>query len=147
LPSDLGWIAPPICPDLIYDRHRAIQLANFRIPYLHMREFAHHLPPYDHLTDDERKDVLHSLIQTIKRCNLSGFGAVIRLPDLQRFNRERSHELEALPLALYACMNDIYVADPWREVDITLDRFDKPNLVLAKAKNMRLLIGPMMLAR
>jgi hypothetical protein len=31
-------------------------------------------------------------------------------------------------------MNDIYVADPWREVDITLDRFDKPNLVLAKAK-------------
>ncbi len=34
-------------------------------------------------------------------------------------------------MALYACMNDIYVADPWREVDITLDRFDKPNLVLA----------------
>ncbi len=117
-----------------FEREWAIQLANFRIPYLHMREFAHHLPPYDHLTDDERKDVLHSLIQTIKRCNLSGFGAVIRLPDLQRFNRERSHELEALPLALYACMNDIYVADPWREVDITLDRFDKPNLVLAKAK-------------
>jgi hypothetical protein len=21
LPSDLGWIAPPVCPDLIYDRH------------------------------------------------------------------------------------------------------------------------------
>jgi hypothetical protein len=65
---------------------------------------------------------------------LSGFGAVIRLPDLQRFNRERSRQLEVLPLALYACMNDSYVADPWREVDIMLDRFDKPNLALAKAK-------------
>jgi hypothetical protein len=65
-----------------------------------MREFAHHLPPFDQFTDDERKDVLHALIQTIKRCNLSGFGAMIRLPDLQRFNRERAHQLEALPLAL-----------------------------------------------
>jgi hypothetical protein len=22
LPSDLGWIASPLCPNLIYDRHR-----------------------------------------------------------------------------------------------------------------------------
>ena len=73
----------------------AILLAHFRIPYLHMREFAHHLPPFDHLTGDERENVLHSLIQTIKRCNLAGFGAVVRLPDLQRFNRERSRQLEA----------------------------------------------------
>ena len=59
-----------------FEREWAIQLANFRIPYLHMREFAHHLPPFDQLTNDERKDALHALIQTINRCNLSGFGAV-----------------------------------------------------------------------
>jgi hypothetical protein len=34
------------------------------------------LAPFDQLTDDERKDALHALIQTINRCNLSGFGAV-----------------------------------------------------------------------
>jgi hypothetical protein len=117
-----------------FESQWAILLAHFRIPYLHMREFAHHLPPFDHLTGDERENVLHLFIQTIKRCNLAGFGAVVRLPDLKRFNRERSRQLEALPLALYACMNDIYNADPWREVDITLDRFAKPVSVLAKAK-------------
>jgi hypothetical protein len=25
VPSDLGWIAPPVRPDLIYDRHRSAQ--------------------------------------------------------------------------------------------------------------------------
>jgi hypothetical protein len=117
-----------------FERRWSILLDGFGLPYLHMREFAHHLPPFARLTCDERKDVLHSLIQTIKDCELSGYGAVIRLPDLNRFNRERSRNLEALPLALYACMNDIYVADPWREVDMALDRFDKPDSVIAKAR-------------
>jgi hypothetical protein len=117
-----------------FERRWSILLDGFGLPYLHMREFAHHLPPFARLTCDERKDVLHSLIQTIKDCELSGYGAVIRLPDLNRFNRERSRNLEALPLALYACMNDIYVADPCREVDMALDRFDKPDSVIAKAK-------------
>jgi len=99
-----------------------------------MREFAHRRPPFDHLTTSDRKAVLDSLIQTIKGCELGGYGAVIRLPDLKRFNRERPRKLEALPLALYACMNDIYVANPWCEVDMTLDRFDKPYSVIAKAE-------------
>jgi len=58
-----------------FEREWAIQLANFFIPYLHMREFAHHLPAFDQLKDDERKDALRALIQTINQCNLFGFGA------------------------------------------------------------------------
>jgi len=27
LPSDLGWFAPPVCPDLIYDRHTRTTLS------------------------------------------------------------------------------------------------------------------------
>ena len=109
-------------------------LEKFRIPWLHMRDFAHHRPPFDRLSKVERSEVLGSLIDTIKHCELVGYGGVIRLPDLRRFNRERSRELEARPLALYACMNDIYVADPWREIDMTLDRFDKPQRVINKAR-------------
>ena len=31
-------------------------------------------------------------------------------------------------------MNDIYVEDRWREVEMILDGFDKPCLVIQKAK-------------
>jgi hypothetical protein len=104
------------------------------IPFLHMRTFAHHLEPFDQLTDSDRIYILKALTLTIERCGLSGFGAVIRLPDLNRFNAERSRYLEARPLALYACMNAIYVEDPDRQVEIIIDRFDKPHSVIEKAK-------------
>jgi hypothetical protein len=33
LPCDLGWIAPPICPDLIYDRHNGQNLFDRYVDY------------------------------------------------------------------------------------------------------------------
>jgi hypothetical protein len=38
-----------------FEEQWAILLDRFRIPYLHMREFAPHKPPFDHLTKEERK--------------------------------------------------------------------------------------------
>jgi hypothetical protein len=104
------------------------------IDFLHMKDFAHHKPPYDRLSEPDRVRVLTSLIRTIKDCGLAGFGAVIRLPDLRRFNLERGRNLEARPLALYVCMNDMYVEDPWREIEIILDKFVKPHSVIEKAE-------------
>jgi hypothetical protein len=87
-----------------------------------------------HLNEADRVKVLKALIKTIKECGLTAFGVTIRLPDLRRFNAERNRNLEALPLALYVCMNDIYVEDPWRKVQMILDKFDKPWNVIEKAK-------------
>jgi hypothetical protein len=109
-------------------------LSELNIPWLHMKEFAHYQKPFDHLDDADRVRVLKALIKTIKECELTAFGVTIRVPDLRRFNAERNRNLEALPLALYVCMNDIYVEDPWRKVQIILDKFDKPYNAIKKAK-------------
>jgi hypothetical protein len=117
-----------------FEREWRRLLTELRIPWLHMKEFAHHLEPFDYLNEAERVTILKALINTIKECGLTGFGVVIRLPDLRRFNAERDRNIEALPLALNVCMNDIYVEDPWRKIEMILDGFDKPYQVIEKAE-------------
>jgi hypothetical protein len=113
---------------------RRLLAEELNIPWLHMKDFAHYKKPFDHLNEADRVKVLKALINTIKKCGLTAFGVVIRLPDLRRFNAERDRNIEALPLALYVCMNDIYVEDPWCQVKMILDGFDKPYVVIQKAE-------------
>jgi hypothetical protein len=120
---------------VVFEREwRRLLAEELNIPWLHMKDFAHYQKPFDHLNAADRIKILKALIKTIKECGLTAFGVTIRLPDLRRFNAERNRDLEALPLALYVCMNDIYVEDPWREVEMILDGFNKPYRVIQKAK-------------
>jgi len=75
----------------------------FGVPYLHMREFAHSKPgsPFETWKDDEAKRAafLSALTQVIRQSDLVGVGAIVRVPDLQWFNRDYGLDLKAYTLA------------------------------------------------
>lgn len=74
------------------------RLTDYKVPYLHMKEFAHYRPPFDIFKDNEsnkekpeRKLFLQSLINIMEDTNLMGIGSVVRLEALDKFNKEKTY--------------------------------------------------------
>jgi hypothetical protein len=60
----------------------------------------------------------------VRKSNLFGFGALIRLHDLGRFNAERNLEIDAVSLAIYACLIDIEQKFDDQIIELTIDRIN-----------------------
>jgi hypothetical protein len=99
-------------------------LDKHQVPYLHMRELAHFLGPYKKWKNDEdgRVAFISDLISVVSKSNLCGFGALIRLHDLRKFNAERNLQIDAAALALYSCLIDIEKQFSAQMVELTIDR-------------------------
>lgn len=117
-------------------------LRKYRVPYLHMKEFAHHIPPFDIFWDNklkiekpERKEFLNELINVMVDCQLNGILSVTILDDLNRFNINRNIKIDALALNLYACMLFIDYFYPKTSIEMVIDKLEGPWLIIDKAIN------------
>ena len=113
----------------------ALQLCD--VPYMHMKEIPDPSSPLHKFSGRENADakelLFANLIGAIQRAKLWAFGAVVRLPDLQRFNSERGRAVRAVPLALYGVMNEIAAKEPPGLVEGVVDRVDKAEKQIATA--------------
>ena len=101
------------------------------VPYFHMKEWARPNGIYAkwHPPQDHRKEVaefMASLAAVVRNSYLHGISSIVRIADLERFNREKRLELEAYPLAVYGCLLLIDRYAPERaEIEIVFDRVEK----------------------
>jgi hypothetical protein len=95
-----------------------------RVPYLHMREFAHFKKSFEKFKDNKEDRIifLQSLINVMKNANLYGIGSVIRLSGLREFNAEKGICINAYSFNLYFCI--MQICHQWKEkpIQITLDK-------------------------
>jgi hypothetical protein len=111
----------------------------FKVDYLHMKEFAHSVPgsPFESWRDDagRRAAFLSALGDVIRKSDLFGVGAVIRLSDLRRFNAEEGLSLNAYSLGIYACLIELSQKYPSQTVKTIWDRgVANQELLIARAR-------------
>lgn len=106
----------------------------FDVPYLHMKEFAHSKPgsPFEAWKGDEprRAAFLAALAKVIRQSDLAGVGAIVRVPDLLRFNRDYGLDLQAYPLGVYASLIELSRRYPNRDVETLWDKVDRHNAMI-----------------
>jgi hypothetical protein len=73
-----------------------------------MREFTALKSPFD-WQENKRRSFISALTSVIEESELYCVGEVIRLPDMRRFNEERTLALEPFALAIYGCMMSLYM--------------------------------------
>jgi hypothetical protein len=124
----------------VFEEQWAAVLDRFEVPYFHMKEFGDPngvyqkwLPAKDHY--EEIKVFMAGLARAIGRSQLKGFGSILRLNDLDRFNAEKGQSLEPYPLAAYANMVWIGNANPKSVINLTFDRTEQISSKLKKAKS------------
>jgi hypothetical protein len=121
-----GYIAPVSGWEVFEPRWKRI-LDREGVSELHMTDFANFRGEFASWRGDEprRQAFLGDLCQVIGEAGLHGVGAVVRLDDLARFNAETGAALEPMPLAIYWCMNAIYMYDPDHLVELRIDRMKR----------------------
>jgi hypothetical protein len=67
-----------------------LERPEFAVHYLHMKEFAHSGGPFKDWKENEHKraNFIAALADVIRKSDLIGFGAIVRVPDLLLFNRD-----------------------------------------------------------
>ena len=93
------------------------------MPYFHMKEFAHHCGPFAPFRDNEpaRRLFIQDLGAAIGSADLQGFGSIIRLADLRKFNQERGLKINDYALNLYVSLVDIAETCGDDTADVLLD--------------------------
>jgi hypothetical protein len=101
-------------------------LACFGVPYLHMREYAHSEigSPFESWKGDEskRSEFIAALTDVINDSDLFGVGAVLRIPDLRKFNHSYRTSLQGYPLCVYACLIELSRKHQYVTIEAALDR-------------------------
>jgi hypothetical protein len=123
----------------MFEEQWAAVLDRFEVPYFHMREFGDPEGVYKKWlpTKDHYKEIAlfkAGLARAIGRSQLKGFGSILRLNDLDRFNAEKGLSLEPYPLAAYANMIWIGNANPKSAINLIFDRTEHVSSKLKKAK-------------
>jgi hypothetical protein len=116
--------------------NRALNLHD--VPYFHMREFGDDNGPYKKWlpAKEHQREIasfMGSLARSIGRSQLKGFGSIVRLKDLERFNRDHGLALEPYPLAAYGCMTWIGNKNPGAVVSMICDHAEQISSKLEKA--------------
>jgi hypothetical protein len=111
-------------------------LDEFGAPYLHMNEFAGSVKGFDGWGDqkEKRKKFLRKLTKVIRDCELEYVAHVVNLRDLLRLNAEFSLSLDAEPLALYLCVLELEQSHPDEEIELIIDKLDKPQRLIDKTR-------------
>ncbi len=102
-------------------------LRDFEVPYLHMKEYAHSKGPFEAWKgqEDIRADFIEALVGSLQDRELYGVGAIVRHPDLHKFNQEYGLEIEAYSLGIYAMMIHSSRQFPDGEIEFLLDKVDR----------------------
>jgi hypothetical protein len=110
-------------------------LDEFSIPYLHIKEFGTPKGPYADLVSDPPRmaTMFARFVEVIGSSDLTAFAAVVRIPDLQTFNRDCGQNIEWYPLALHHCLGEIALQYPDVMMDLAVDRIPYPHRKIAKA--------------
>lgn len=118
----------------------AMALANHQVPYFHMREFQDPngvyrkwYPAKDH--EAELADFFSGLGKVIYRSFLQPFSCLVRLKDLERFNRGHGLNLQPYSLAAYGCMLLVGKEFTNRPVELVFDHVEKVESKLALARD------------
>lgn len=108
------------------------------VPYLHMKELqCDPHSPLAKFAGKENQDACAKLLgdvtKVIASSGLTCAGALIRLPDLKEFNARFGLNLQALPLAMYLTMNELYRLFPNGQLELIVDRLEEPEKTIALA--------------
>jgi hypothetical protein len=116
-----------------------LALPEFGVPYLHMKEFAHSKPgsPFETWKGDEprRMAFMAVLSEVIRQSDLTGVGAIIRVPDLWRFNRDYGLDLQAYPLGVYGALIELSRRYPNGVVETLWDKVERHSALIALARS------------
>ena len=110
-------------------------LTRYKVPYLHMKEFAPNRDPFEKFKnkEEDRRQFIQSLVNIMEETNLRGIMSVIRLADFRKFNEEKGLEIDAYAFNLYVCMFIISATWQNKPVEIIIDRINKPGRMIDKA--------------
>jgi hypothetical protein len=111
-------------------------LTKHGVPYLHMKEFAHHAGPFAKFRNDEpaRVQFLSDLIDVVRQAGLTGIASITRLADLRRFNGERGLKVQAYAFNLYTNMVQLSARWPDAKIEVVIDRTTNHGPKAAKAR-------------
>ena len=117
------------------------RLRDFKVPYLHMRQFVHYKPPFDIFWDaelrkekPERVSFLQTLTNIMEETDLRGIMSVVRLADIRRFNQEKGLNIDVLAFNLYILMGILALAKPNDQIEFIIDKLTKPGYTIEKAR-------------
>jgi hypothetical protein len=112
-------------------------LEEFGLPYLHMKEFAHHLPPFDRFKKDEpeRRRFISKCTSIIGECQPKAICHSIRIPDVKRFNADFQQKIDAISFCLYTAFVDIHQSyGKNNRIELIIDKIEKPHNKIDKAE-------------
>ena len=114
-------------------------LSRFNVRYLHMKELNQGWGEYsswkkdDPLVKDRIVEFFISLTSVIRDSGpMWGFGAVVSLTDLERFNREKHRKVDAKALAIFACALEMRKYNP--DVELEIIWMHDPWMVIRKER-------------
>jgi hypothetical protein len=89
------------------------RLAENGLPYLHMREFAHKLPPFDRLTEKQRRELLSDLMDIIQANAYRKYVSVVVNKVLRDGMPEKMKQLYYFNSYVYAGRNGVAMLAEW----------------------------------
>jgi hypothetical protein len=111
----------------------------FGVPYLHMKEFAHFKPgsPFESWKGDEprREALIAALALVVRQSDLTGAGAIVRVPDLVRFNSDNGLQIQAYPFGVYATLVELSRRYPNESIETIWDKVERHHTKLALARD------------
>lgn len=109
------------------------------MPYLHLKEFARSKPgsPFESWKDDEPKRAafLAALAHVIRQSDLVEVGAIVRVSDLARFNRDYGLNLQAYPFGVYAALIELSRRYANATVETLWDKTDRHHAMMQLARD------------
>ena len=84
-------------------------LDHFGLPDYHVKDFASFEGPYAQFEGNPARtlELSEAILGTLRKSRVRSFGAMVRLDDLRRFNRERGRNISHYALNIYTCMYSI----------------------------------------
>ena len=132
--SVAGYLGSADCwAEFNTDWLKALQV--FGVSHLHMRELKKRIGQFKSWSPDDEREaaLLGTLANVIGKAKLKGFGAVVALPDLRRFNAETGAGIDASALALYASALSARQLHQKDCLELLLDRTTDGNRKVATA--------------
>jgi len=120
-----------------FEREWKANLDDFGLPYLHMKEFAHNLTPFERFKTDEpeRQRFLSKCISIIGGFHPKAICHSIRIADLKRFNGDFGQKIDAFSFCLYIVFVDLHQSyGKNNRVELLIDKIDKPHNKIEKAE-------------
>jgi len=110
-------------------------LKDHEVPYLHMKEFAPRIGPFEKYQKDEdgRIALLQSLIKVMGEAQLEGVASIVKMADIKYFNDRHHNDINSYAFNLHTCLN--IISDRWPDtiVEMWLDRTNKLGSKIKKA--------------